>query len=218
MHSDQLRDLLEAQQQIIKQIALQTDLHRCLRSICLQIESILQESHAKASILLLEGNVLHHGAAPSLPDSYNEKIDGLVIGPGVGSCGTAAFTKKQVIVSDIATDPFWSNFKDIAAAHELKACWSTPIFSSRDEVLGTFAIYYPYVASPTEYHQELIARFANFASLSIEREQAHQRETRLLEQLALTNAKLEGLVEVIPDLVIVLDESGNYVDLYGAGA
>jgi len=212
----QLTGLLEAQQQIIRQIALEPDLPLCLQNICLHIEAILKESDARASVLMLDGSVLRHGAAPTLPKSYCRQIDGYRIGPKAGSCGTAAYTKKQVIVSDIANDSLWDDFRQLALQHGLRACWSTPIISSRDEVLGTFAIYYPYKAQPATYHLELIARFSNLAGLAIEREQAHQREAKLLSELELSNSKLEALVEVIPDLVIVLDEDGNYVDFYGA--
>ena len=86
--------------------------------------------------------VLELTALPSLPDDYNRAIDGAPIGPRVGSCGTAAYTGRPVVVSDIATDPLWADFKDLALAADLRACWSTPILSKRGDVLGTFAIYY----------------------------------------------------------------------------
>src|SRR6202007_2448701 len=94
-------------------------------------------------------NRLRHGAGPSLPTKYAEAIDGAVIGPSVGSCGTAAYRAEPVIVSDIATDPLWADFRDLASAHELRACWSTPILSSAGKVLGTFAIYYREPRSPS---------------------------------------------------------------------
>src|SRR5229473_7923916 len=101
-------------------------------------------SGSLSSILLLDPktNRLRHGAAPSLPITYTEAIDGLVIGPCVGSCGTAAYRAEQMIVSDIATDPLWADYRDLALGHGLRACWSTPILSSTGKVLGTFAIYY----------------------------------------------------------------------------
>src|ERR1043165_5797231 len=96
------------------------------------------------SILLYnkETGQLFDGAAPSLPDRYNKAIDGLSSGPVVGSCGTAAFYRKQVIVEDIASDPLWENYKSLALSEGLRSCWSTPIFNASNELLGTFAIYY----------------------------------------------------------------------------
>lgn len=120
--------LFAAQQQIIEQIALGVDIHLCLHNICEQIEAIIDSKNAKSSILTLEGNQLRHGAAPKLPPEYCQAIDGVTIGDNVGSCGTAVYTEQQVIVSNIATSPLWANYKTIALAHGLQACWSTPIF------------------------------------------------------------------------------------------
>src|SRR5712691_656742 len=94
---------------------------------------------ALASILLFDpdGNRLRHGAAPSLPKSYIDAIDGSAIGPAAGSRGTAAYRRAPVIVSDIARDPLWADYRHLALPHGLRACWSTPIFASDGGVLGT---------------------------------------------------------------------------------
>jgi GAF domain-containing protein len=94
------------------------------------------------SILLLDedGKHLRHGAAPSLPKAYCEAIDGVEIGPSVGSCGTAAYAGHAIYVTDIERDPLWSEFRGIARAHGLRACWSTPLLSREGAVLGTLAI------------------------------------------------------------------------------
>ncbi|MEH6650196.1 MAG: GAF domain-containing protein [Motiliproteus sp.] len=104
-----------------------------------------------ASILLLsddKGRLLL-GAAPSLPDDYNQTVNGMQIGQGQGSCGTAAYTGKRVIVTDIDTHPYWGDFKQLALGAGLKACWSEPVFDSQGQVLGTFAMYYYQQRVPT---------------------------------------------------------------------
>lgn len=101
------------------------------------------------SILLLDGNSLSHCAAPSLPKSYCEAIDGVEIGPNVGSCGTAAYSKLPVYVTDIATDPLWTDYRELALQHGLRACWSTPIFDDGNKAIGTFAIYHLTPRGPT---------------------------------------------------------------------
>jgi len=171
MNKDQLSLLLDAQQLVIEKIALGAGLEECLTCICEQIESVIGSTDAKSSILLLKGNQLRHGAAPSLPQKYCEAIDGVIIGPSVGSCGTAAFTGKQVIVSDIEHDPFWSEFTSTALEYDLRACWSTPIMSSRKKVLGTFAIYYSQVKKPTDFHLSIISLFTHLSSFAIEKQQ-----------------------------------------------
>jgi GAF domain-containing protein len=126
------------------------------------------------SILLLEGNRLVLGAAPSLPDDYNAAIDGIEIGPSVGSCGTAAYCGHEVFVVDIATDPLWKDFKQLALQHGLRACWSSPIIGdgglgTDGTVLGTFALYYREQRSPNGGEREAIRQAAQAAREILER-------------------------------------------------
>ena len=101
------------------------------------------------SILLLDDRKLKHGAAPNLPPAFCTAIDGTEIGPSVGSCGTAAYYGRPVYVVDIANDPLWADYRDLALAHGLRACWSTPIFDDQGAVAGTFAIYHLQPRAPT---------------------------------------------------------------------
>jgi PAS domain S-box-containing protein len=132
------------------------------------------------SILLLDvdGQHLRHGAAPSLPDAYNAAIDGIEIGPAVGSCGTAAFTRQPVFVSDIATDPLWAAFRDLALEHDLRACWSIPILSGGGDVLGTFAMYHGEPREPTDQDLALVQVITRTAALIINRKRAEAERTR----------------------------------------
>ena len=123
---------------------LRTILSRYLLEVEAQSDSFIL-----TSILLLDGTTLRHGAAPTLPETYCAAINGAEIGPCAGSCGTAAFRGHPVYVTDIATDPLWANYKDLALKHGLRACWSTPVFDDRHEVIATFAIYHPQPGAPT---------------------------------------------------------------------
>ncbi|MBU0753803.1 MAG: CHASE domain-containing protein, partial [Planctomycetes bacterium] len=139
------------------------------------------------SILLLddEGKHLLLGAAPNLPDFYNQAIHGLEIGDGVGSCGTAAFTKKRVIADDILTHPYWVKFRELTQKANLRSCWSEPILSAEGQVLGTFAVYHREPREPGSEDIERIKSAADFALLAIERkrgEEALQRAFDKLEQ------------------------------------
>src|SRR5260370_35938903 len=126
------------------------------------------------SILLVspDGKSLRHGAAPSLPTRYTEAIDGGLIGPCAGSCGTAASRKAAVMVSDIASDPLWAQYRELALAHGLKACWSTPIFSTGRKDMGTFALHSFQTGSPTPQQRNLIEQLTHLAAVAIERRQA----------------------------------------------
>ncbi|MFL6733264.1 MAG: GAF domain-containing protein [Sphingomicrobium sp.] len=138
------------------------------------------ECHSKTgvigSILLLEGDGkrLRHGAAPNLPRDYSAALDGAEIGPEVGSCGTAAFTGKPVFVADIAIDPLWANFRDLASRHGLAACWSTPILSTGRRVLGTFAMYHREPREATVRDLVLVDLVTYTAALIIDRKRAQE--------------------------------------------
>ena len=166
--------LLGGEKRLLEMIARGDSRVRILDALCRLVEELA--SGALSSVLLLDPKTkrLRHGAAPSLPIKYTEAIDGLVIGPCVGSCGTAAYRAEAVIVSDIASDPLWANFRDLALGHGLRACWSTPILSSAGKVLGTFAIYYREPRSPTPQEHELIEQVTHLASIAIEREQGEE--------------------------------------------
>lgn len=128
------------------------------------------------SILLLDADGIHlrHGAAPSLPPAYSAAIDGAEIGPCAGSCGTAAYLGAAVFVSDIATDPLWADYKQVALPHGLRACWSTPILTRGRKVLGTFAMYHREPREPTVRDLALVDLITQTAALVIDRERAQE--------------------------------------------
>lgn len=165
---------------------------------------------AACSILLTdkEGRRLYHGAAIGLAKSYTDAIDGIAIGPAVGSCGTAAYEGAPVHVADIATDPLWKDFRDLALPHGLRACWSHPVVGARGKVLGTFAIYSPNPGLPTRREDDFLDLVARITALILERysvQEALNDQTRLLETLNRTGAGVaaeldhEALVQMVTD-------------------
>jgi PAS domain S-box-containing protein len=175
--------LLAGEKRILEMVARGASLAQILDNLCRLVEE--EAPDVLASILLVDGDRLRHGGAPSLPKAYSEAVDGLAIGPSVGSCGTAAYRAEQVIVSDIATDPLWADYRETAARYSLRACWSTPIFSSEGNVIGTFAIYYREPHSPNQREQEIIEQITNIAGVAIQRklgeEKLRRNETYLSE-------------------------------------
>jgi len=156
----------------------------------------------RASILLLRDGKLYKGAAPNLPDEYNSAIEGLEIGPMVGSCGTAAFLKKRIIVEDIATDPHWAPYTGLALPFKLLACWSEPIFDPSGEVLGTFAMYYDHPCAPTEKEIADISNAAWLAGIVMKRDQSIaelQKLSRAIDQAAevITITNSQGIIEYV---------------------
>jgi diguanylate cyclase (GGDEF)-like protein/PAS domain S-box-containing protein len=165
----QYKSSIERYSTILNMVLEGVSLREILYSLVLLIEA--QKIGTRASVLLLsdDGKRLLSGAAPNLPSEYNDAINGVAIGPNVGSCGTAAYLQQRVIVENIETDPNWADYKSIPLKVGLKACWSEPIFDSENNVLGTFAMYYDTIKAPTAQDLNLIQEAARLASLAIER-------------------------------------------------
>jgi diguanylate cyclase (GGDEF)-like protein len=157
---------------ILEMLASDESLSCILKAFVLSVEEVNPKMLCSILLLDSEGKHLVTGSAPSLPDFYNEAINGVEIGMGVGSCGTAAFTGERVIVEDIQTHPYWAPYKGLAERANLYACWSQPILSSTGKVLGTFAIYHRTTNAPTKDDIDLIERSALVVSSAIEKRQA----------------------------------------------
>ncbi|MDX8396830.1 MAG: ATP-binding protein [Mariprofundaceae bacterium] len=184
----------------LEMIASETSLPSILETLVRGVEQL--ESKMLPSILLLdkEGSHLLSGAAPSLPDFYNAAIHGIEIGVGVGSCGTAAFTGKRVIVEDISTHEYWAPYKELAADAGLGSCWSQPILSTTGKILGTFAIYHHEAHAPNDVDISIIEKAAHLASIAIERSQA---EEEILLQSEMMSRMNEGVYLIRMDGTIV---------------
>lgn len=210
--SDNVTELLMAgEKMVMEKIAFNESLPDILNSIALNIEACCPGG--LCSILLLDADGVHlrTGAAPNLPPAYNRAIDGVAIGKNAGSCGTAAYKKERVIVSDIATDPLWNDYKELALSHGLQACWSIPIFSADKTVLGTFAVYYPNPGFPTTKHFELIERATNQAVIAIEK-------TRAAAALIKSEMQYRNIVEKNPAGIFQITIDGNILSCNNAFA
>jgi GAF domain-containing protein len=172
------------QNRILERLAASAPLKEILERLVLLIEA--QSPDMLCSVLLLseDGDHIRHGAAPSLPKEYVEAIDGAPIGPKNGSCGTAMYRGEPVVVTDILTDPLWEDYKDLALAGGLRACWSTPILSGRGKVLGSFAMYYREPRTPTGDEAGLTEVATRIAGLAIEHNAAKEILARTQAELA----------------------------------
>lgn len=167
--------LRDEQTAILEMIVVNSPLHAVLDRLVRLMERQLVGVYG--SILLLDdgGTHLKHGAAPALSQEYCRAIDGLPIGPGAGSCGTAAWLGESVIVADIASDPLWKNYRDLASRHGLKSCWSAPVLSHDGIVLGTFALYSARVRHPEAAEINLTQTATRIAAIAIERKHAEDK-------------------------------------------
>jgi PAS domain S-box-containing protein len=182
--------LVQGQNAVLELIARGAPLAKTLESLVLLMEAQCPEIIASILLLDTDGEHVRCGAAPSLPDSFNKAIDGQPIGPKAGSCGTAAYRRTAVIVEDIASDPLWESYREIALTHDLRACWSTPIFDSERTVLGTFALYLRTPGVPAAQHRELIEISTHTAAIAIIKDRESLERKRAAQEMARSEAQL----------------------------
>ena len=180
------------------------------------VEGVEAENPAMlCSILLIDekGRRLLTGSAPSLPESYVSALNGLAIGPGVGCCGTAAYTAERVVVDDVGSHPFWENFKGLAMEAGLASCWSEPIIGSSGKVLGTFAIYRRSPGAPGGDDIALIESTANLIGIAIERK--HIEEELQLASMVYSNTSEAMMVTDERNRIIAINPAFSQITGYG---
>jgi PAS domain S-box-containing protein len=148
-------------------------LHEILENYLVGLEELIPG--LKASILKIRDGAVYNLVSPSLPDVYVNALNGLAIGPAEGSCGTAAYTGKQVIVTDIGKDPLWKKYKGLAQSSGLNACWSTPLFNPQGQVVATFANYYASPRTPALFELEIFNRAGVLISILMESDEKEKK-------------------------------------------
>lgn len=186
--------LLHGEKNLTEMIARGEGLEAILEGSCRLVEQALPG--ALAIILLLDGKRLRRGAAPSFP-KYMAEVDGFEIDPAVGTCSAAAARKEQVITADITKDAHWAGYLELAARHGLKAGWATPIFSSNNQVLGTFGLYWPEPRGPTVEHLQIIDQVVRLVAFAIERKRS---QDAMSESEHLAQGQLKALTRTLDAL------------------
>ncbi|HVY52267.1 MAG TPA: EAL domain-containing protein, partial [Devosia sp.] len=179
------RQIQSLQRDVLKAVAEEMPLTGIMRMICERVEAMFPE--IVCTVLGVDDDRrLRHLAAPSLPDHYGAAIDGLLIGPSAGSCGTSAWRGEPVTVTDIETDPLWADFKHLPLPLGLRACWSSPIKMRDGRVAGTFAFYFREKRGPGIWHEQVVNACVQLCVLAFERYEAKQSIARLAYYDALT--------------------------------
>jgi PAS domain S-box-containing protein len=166
---EQATETQRSQNRVLADLARGIDPELVLAKLVREAEALVPDMRCSILLVAPDGRHLRHGFGPSLPGDYNAAIDGIEIGPDVGSCGAAAHLGKRVIVEDVMTHPNWEAVRDLARRANIRASWSEPIRSSDGEVLGTFAMYYSNVRSPDEHELRVMESWAHLAGIAIER-------------------------------------------------
>ncbi|MGD0137861.1 MAG: sigma 54-interacting transcriptional regulator [Tepidisphaeraceae bacterium] len=204
--------LLSAEKRTLELIAGGASLADILDNLCRTIDA--ESPQVISTVLLMDpdGRRLWPASGPRVPRGWSKIITPLEIGPGVGSCGTAAFTKKRVVVADIEHDPLWAEmpyYRDLALQHGLRASWSEPLLSKNQEVLGTFAMYYSEPRTPGDGDLQLIEGAGHVAVIAIEGERSQTALTKAFEEIKQSKFQLDTIINAIPQLIVVLAPDGN---------
>jgi signal transduction histidine kinase/DNA-binding response OmpR family regulator len=197
-------ELIQAgQARVLRLVSMDADLNDVLDLLLRFLE---EQSGMICSVLLMDedGRRLRNGAAPSLPPEYCRAIDGVEIGPAVGSCGTAAYLGRRVVAEDIATDARWADYRELALRYGLRACWSEPVRAASGRVLGALAMYYGEPRTPSPAEIELIEVAADLAGIAIERQQSRSERARHMQ--ALDNAR-QAAERQAADLAVARDQA-----------
>lgn len=185
-------DELVLHNRVLQQISTGASLCKVLEDLARQVEALHPGMLCSILLVAEDGQHLRHGAAPGLPDFYNQAMNGLAIGDGAGACGTAAYRGERVIVEDVQQHAYWPGpYRDLARQADVQSCWSQPIKDGNGRVLGTFAIYHQKPAQPSDTEIALIERYADLTALIIERIRIH--DDLRLKDLAL-NAAANAIV------------------------
>ena len=175
--------LSDGENELLQMVATGQPLKPVLDRLTALIEAQFDGMFCSVMLLDTDGVHIHPGAGPRMPDSYLQLLDGLSIGPGMGSCGTAMFEDRTVIVEDIQTDPLWAPFKDLVAPHGFKACWSEPIHAAGQGVIGSFAMYYREQRRPGADELAALRVASNLAGIAIDQARRDEERRRAAEWL-----------------------------------
>src|SRR5713226_6831056 len=199
-HLKRAEALLAAEKRTLEMIASGAHLADILERLCEAVDA--QASNIKSAVMLMDADGMHlrTAAGPRLAKGWIEAITALEIGPTVGSCGSAAFLKHRVIVSDIATDPLWANYRELALGYGLRAAWSQPLLSKNQQVLGTFGMYYTEPRTPSETDLRLIEGAGHIAVIAIEGERTQEALRSAFEEVRNSEARLRKIIDTIPTL------------------
>ncbi len=180
------------QTRVLEMVAANAPLPEVLTNLVLLMEAQAEGMLCSILVLTADGMRVRHGAAPSLPEAYVKAVNGAPIGPRNGSCGTAMYLKRPVVVTDVMTDPLWADYRDLAEICGLRACWSTPIFSHQGDVIGSFAMYRQEQRGPNAEEAHLTQIATHIAGIAIERQRVQEtlRERDARINLAAESADL----------------------------
>jgi PAS domain S-box-containing protein len=208
---------LAGEKRLLEMVAAGGPLKDVLTALCRFVEDTAADCKCGIYLIDWSGPTFHTGAAPSMPATFNDALEGLTVEVSAGPCALAALTRSQVIAEDLESDLDWqqSLIRPLALGHGLRAQWSTPICSRDGSVLGTFAIFQGHPSSPTQVQQDLIAQVTHIASIAIERALAEEALRSSERNLSLTINTIPIFISVSRPDGTVLSVNQAALDYHG---
>ena len=208
---------LAGEKVLLEMVASGSSLDHVLTSLCRFVEYTAADCKCGIYLIDWNGPTFHTGAAPSLPATFNNALEGLSVTASAGPCGLAALTKSQVIAEDFESNPHWQDslIRPLALRHGIRAQWSTPVCSRDGSVLATFAVFQDHPASPNQFHQDLIAQVTHIASIAIERTLNEEALKQSERNLSLTINTIPTLIQVSRSDGTILSVNQAVLDYYG---
>lgn len=201
--------MLKGHNHILEMIAQGLPLATVFTALAEFVEQWSEQALCSFHLFDADRGQLVAGVAPSLPPSFTQAIRTLPIGPQATSSGAAAYHKRAITTQAIATDPVWTDWRDLALAAGVQACWAMPLLSADEDVLGTFALYYRHPHAPSAKDQDLIPRVAYLAKVAIERHRSEQTYREIFE------ASYDGFIVYDIETGAILDVNQQVCELYG---
>ncbi|MFZ6746524.1 bifunctional diguanylate cyclase/phosphodiesterase [Undibacterium sp. JH2W] len=195
LHALQMEEL---RSYMLERITANTTQKELLHDVVLKVESLLPDCLCSIMLLDKDGIHLRTGAAPSLPETFTQAIEGEVIGAGIGSCGNALSTGERTIATDLSTHAYWRDYWKLAEQFELRSCWSEPIRTAERKIIGAFAIYHRLASVPDAFSLSLLEMAANLIAIGMERKQSQE-----------SLHKLSQAVEQSSNAIVITDTAVN---------
>ena len=181
----QSEHILRLQHEVLAKIAATSSvLSETLNELCAHVEEILPGAIASVMLVDASDGCLHFDAGPALTDELRDALEPLAPGKAAGSCGSAAYLKRPVIVEDTRCSAHWKDLQHVVEKFGLLACWSIPILDQRGEAFGTFAISHQQVLRPTDFHRQILETASHLASIALRRRSYEERLRLAHEELA----------------------------------
>ncbi|MFZ6725317.1 EAL domain-containing protein [Undibacterium sp. MH2W] len=203
--ANRINEALHHEKEILEMIALDKPLTHILEDVCDRMERLLANgSMCTISLFDQSTQLLHFGAGPSLPEAFTAQLRNIPVGINSGSAAAAIHYNRLTIVQDIELSPLWEKLKSSAIAHGLRSCWSVPITTAFNSVLGTIDVYAKRTHTPTEEEHAMIADACDLIGLAIDKKNMEQslEESEERYRSVVTNLS-EGIMVISPGGQIV---------------